>query len=65
MKGCKVNIFFVVGDGDGKGVLVKVMEGFKVNFGEKGVEFKIVFNVGYLFMFEVVSDFWEVINEFF
>ncbi|KAK4180687.1 Alpha/Beta hydrolase protein [Triangularia setosa] len=64
MKGCKVDTLFVVGDGDGKGALVKAMEGFKANLGEKGAELKIVPNAGHLPMSEAASDFWEAIKEF-
>ncbi|KAH6666518.1 3-oxoadipate enol-lactonase [Plectosphaerella plurivora] len=54
----------VVGDGDGKGALVKAMEGFKDKVGKDGVELKIVPNTGHLPMWEDAQAFWEAIEAF-
>ncbi|KAK4455294.1 Alpha/Beta hydrolase protein [Podospora aff. communis PSN243] len=64
MKGCTVPGLFVVGDGDGKGALVKAMDGFKGNLGENGTELKIVEKAGHLPMCEDPEGFWEAIEEF-
>lgn len=64
MKSCAVPGLLVVGDGDGKGALVKAMDGFKANVGEKGVELKIVPQAGHLPMSESPKEFWEAIEGF-
>lgn len=64
MKKCSVPGLLVVGDGDGKGALVKAMDGFKGSVGEKGVELKIVPEAGHLPMAESPKAFWEAIKEF-
>lgn len=64
MKGCQVPGLLVVGDGDGKGALVKAMEGFKGSVGEKGAELKIVPEAGHLPMVESPEAFWEAIQGF-
>lgn len=64
MKGCKVPGLFVVGDEDGKGALVKAMDGFKGNLGEKGGELRIVEKAGHLPMCEDPKGFWEAIKGF-
>lgn len=64
MKGCTVPGLLVVGDGDGKGALVKAMAGFKDNVGEKGLELKIVPDAGHLPMAESPEAFWEAIKDF-
>jgi len=64
MKACVVPGLFVVGDGDGKGALVKAMEGFKGLLGDKGAELKIVDTAGHLPMCEAPEGFWEAIREF-
>ncbi|KAK4159741.1 Alpha/Beta hydrolase protein [Cladorrhinum sp. PSN259] len=64
MKSCKVKGLLVVGDGDGKGALVKAMEGFKDNVGGKGAELKIVPTSGHLPMSESPKEFWEAVKSF-
>lgn len=64
MKACRVPGLLVVGDGDGKGALVKAMEGFKGGVGEKGVELKIVPEAGHLPMCESPEAYWEAIGGF-
>lgn len=64
MKTCRVPGLLVVGDGDGKGALVKAMEGFKAAVGEKGVDLKIVPEAGHLPMCESPEAFWEAIKGF-
>lgn len=54
----------VVGEGDGKGALVKAMEGFKGQLGANGTELKIVPNTGHLPMWEDAAAFWEAIKGF-
>jgi pimeloyl-ACP methyl ester carboxylesterase len=64
MKGCRVPGLLVVGDGDGKGALVRAMEGFKGLVGGEGAELKIVPNAGHLPMTESPEEFWEAIKGF-
>ena len=64
MKGNIVPALLVVGDGDGKGALVKAMDGFKGLLGESGAELKIVPLAGHLPMVEAPKDFWEAIAGF-
>lgn len=64
MKGCGVPGLLAVGDGDGKGALVKVMEGFKAGVGEKGLELKIVPEAGHLPMCESPEGFWDAVKTF-
>ncbi|KAL0940272.1 3-oxoadipate enol-lactonase 2 [Colletotrichum truncatum] len=64
LSSCQVPGLLVVGDGDGKGALVKAMDGFKGLVGENGVELKIVPNAGHLPMWEDHAAFWEAIQEF-
>ncbi|CAN8097776.1 unnamed protein product [Discula destructiva] len=64
MKACRVPGLLVVGDGDGKGALVKAMEGFKAGVGEKGVELKIVPEAGHLPMSESPEAFWAAVEGF-
>ncbi|KAK0614846.1 Alpha/Beta hydrolase protein [Bombardia bombarda] len=64
MKACKVPGLLVVGDGDGKGALVKAMEGFKANVGQEGAELKIVEKAGHLPMCESPGGFWEATKAF-
>ncbi|WQF82518.1 Putative alpha/beta hydrolase-1 [Colletotrichum destructivum] len=61
---CQVPGLLVVGDGDGKGALVKAMEGFKDLVGDGGAELKIVPNAGHLPMWEDPAAFWEAIQGF-
>lgn len=62
MKKCSVPGLLVVGDGDGKGALVKAMDGFKAGVGEKGLELKIVPEAGHLPMSESPAAFWEAVK---
>lgn len=64
MKGCRVPGLLVVGEGDGKGALVKAMEGFKAGVGEKGLDLKIVPDAGHLPMCENPQGFWDAVKEF-
>lgn len=64
MNTCDVPGLFVVGDGDGKGALVKAMEGFKGLLGKNGTELKIVPNAGHLPMVEQPDAFWQSIKTF-
>ncbi|TDZ39668.1 3-oxoadipate enol-lactonase 2 [Colletotrichum spinosum] len=61
---CQVPGLLVVGDGDGKGALVKAMDGFKGLVGENGAELKIVPNAGHLPMWEDPAGFWQAMQEF-
>ncbi|KAF6838643.1 putative alpha/beta hydrolase [Colletotrichum musicola] len=61
---CQVPGLLVVGDGDGKGALVKAMDGFKDLVGAKGAELKVVPNAGHLPMWEAPEAFWEAIQGF-
>ncbi|KAK1625737.1 Alpha/Beta hydrolase protein [Colletotrichum phormii] len=61
---CQAPGLLVVGDGDGKGALVKAMEGFKGSLGDHGAELKIVPNAGHLPMWESPAAFWEAIQAF-
>ncbi|KAL2166517.1 hypothetical protein VTG60DRAFT_2558 [Thermothelomyces hinnuleus] len=64
MRGAKVPGLLVVGEGDGKGALVKAMEGFKDLLGPSGAELKIVPQAGHLPMSESPSEFWNEIAGF-
>lgn len=64
MKACSVPGLLVVGDGDGKGALVKAMEGFKDGVGAKGVELKIVPEAGHLPMCESPEAFLDAVKGF-
>lgn len=64
MKGCKVPGLLVVGEGDGKGALVKAMEGFKANVGATGVDLAIVPNAGHLPMCENPEGFFKAVETF-
>ncbi|KAF3766445.1 alpha/beta-hydrolase [Cryphonectria parasitica EP155] len=64
LKGCTVPGLLVVGEGDGKGALVKAMESFKDSVGEKGAELKIVPEAGHLPMCESPQGFWDAISGF-
>ncbi|GKT97459.1 3-oxoadipate enol-lactonase 2 [Colletotrichum tofieldiae] len=64
LKSCQVPGLLVVGDGDGKGALVKAMDGFKDLVGDYGAELKIVPNAGHLPMWEDPAAFWEAIQGF-
>ncbi|KAK4139703.1 Alpha/Beta hydrolase protein [Dichotomopilus funicola] len=62
MKNCKVPGLLVVGDGDGKGALVKAMDGFRGLLGAQGSELKIVPQAGHLPMAESPAEFWEAVS---
>ena len=65
MRAAVVPGLFVVGDGDGKGALVKAMDGFKGLLGESGAaELRIVPQTGHLPMNESPQDFWEAVKDF-
>lgn len=64
MKRNTVPGLFVVGEGDGKGALVKAMDGFKGLLGPDGGELRIVPLAGHLPMAEAPKEFWEVIAGF-
>ncbi|GAB1313707.1 3-oxoadipate enol-lactonase I [Madurella fahalii] len=64
MKSNTVPGLFVVGEGDGKGALVKAMDGFKGSLGQNGCELKIVPLAGHLPMSEAPKEFWEAIARF-
>lgn len=63
-KACRVPGLLVVGDGDGKGALVKAMEGFKADVGASGAELRIVPQAGHLPMCESPEAFWDAIKDF-
>lgn len=64
MGACSVPGLLVVGDGDGKGALVKAMEGFKDGVGAKGVDLKIVPEAGHLPMCESPEAFLDAVKGF-
>ncbi|KAK4239209.1 hypothetical protein C8A03DRAFT_43104 [Achaetomium macrosporum] len=64
MKANRVPGLFVVGEGDGKGALVKAMDGFKGLLGPNGGELKIVPLAGHLPMSESPREFWDTIAGF-
>ncbi|KAL1853562.1 hypothetical protein Daus18300_011766 [Diaporthe australafricana] len=64
MKTCTVPGLLVVGDGDGKGALVKAMDGFKAGVGENGLDLKIVPEAGHLPMCESPEAFWDAVKGF-
>ena len=63
MKGCRVPALLVVGEGDGKGALVKAMDGFRGALGTEGTELAIVPDAGHLPMCENPQGFWEAIEK--
>ncbi|KAH6613230.1 Alpha/Beta hydrolase protein [Chaetomium tenue] len=64
MKGIEVPGLLVVGDGDGKGALVKAMEGFRGSLGRDGADLKVVPQSGHLPMSESPAEFWDAIATF-
>ncbi|KAI1084611.1 Alpha/Beta hydrolase protein [Whalleya microplaca] len=64
MRECRVPALLVAGESDGRGVLVKTMEGFKDLLGEKGTELVIVPEAGHLPMCENPDGFWEAVEKF-
>ncbi|KAK4149992.1 hypothetical protein C8A00DRAFT_37417 [Chaetomidium leptoderma] len=64
MKRNTVPGLLVVGDGDGKGALVKAMDGFKGLVGTTGAELRVVPLAGHLPMSESPMEFWDAIASF-
>lgn len=64
MGDCKVPGLLAVGEGDGKGALVKAMDGFRGLLGQGGVELAIVPEAGHLPMCERPEAFWDAVKEF-
>lgn len=64
MGGCEVPGLFVVGEGDGKGALVRAMEGFKGSLGRKGAGLAVVPETGHLPMCEDPEGFWKAVETF-
>lgn len=64
MTECTVPGLFVVGEGDGKGALVKAMDGFKGKLGSKGADLAIVPDAGHLPMCEVPDAFWTAVEKY-
>ncbi|KAI0007498.1 Alpha/Beta hydrolase protein [Xylariaceae sp. FL0662B] len=64
MRECRVPALLVVGEGDGKGALVKAMEGFKGLLGETGAKLAVVPETGHLPMCENPGGFWEAVEGF-
>ncbi|KAI1438986.1 Alpha/Beta hydrolase protein [Xylaria sp. CBS 124048] len=64
MRDCEVPGLFVVGDGDGKGALVKAMDGFKILLGRDGADLAVVPETGHLPMCEDPEGFWTAIEKF-
>ena len=64
MRSVKVPGLLVVGDGDGKGVLVKAMDGFRGSLGSSGADLKVVPQSGHLPMSESPAEFWDAIATF-
>lgn len=64
MKSCKVAGLLAVGDGDGKGALVKAMDGFKDRVGSQGAELKVVPQAGHLPMCECPREFYDAVQGF-
>lgn len=63
-KDCRVPGLLVVGEGDGKGALVKAMGGFQSSIGPQGANLKIVPRTGHLPMYEDPQAFWESVEHF-
>ncbi|KAL2105070.1 hypothetical protein VUR80DRAFT_9065 [Thermomyces stellatus] len=63
MGGCTVPGLFVVGEADGKGALVKAMEGFS-GLLKGGCGLRIVPRAGHLPMAENPEGFWEAVKDF-
>ncbi|KAL2755350.1 hypothetical protein ACRALDRAFT_1071347 [Sodiomyces alcalophilus JCM 7366] len=64
MGSCGVPGLLVVGEEDGKGALVKAMEGFAGLVGPEGARLAIVPRTGHLPMWEDAKAFWEAVREF-
>ncbi|KAJ4152997.1 hypothetical protein LMH87_009511 [Akanthomyces muscarius] len=64
MPSCAVPGLLIAGEGDGKGALVKAMDGFKGLLGnEGGAELRVVPRAGHLPMCENPEGFWEAIKD--
>ncbi|RWA05151.1 hypothetical protein EKO27_g9951 [Xylaria grammica] len=63
MQGCAVPGLFVVGEGDGKGALVKAMDGFRGLLGQNGADLAIVPQTGHLPMCEDPDGFWAAVEK--
>ena len=63
MRGCRVPALLVAGEGDGKGALVKAMDGFRGGLGPDGTELAVVPDAGHLPMCENPQGFWEVVKK--
>ncbi|KAI0133354.1 alpha/beta-hydrolase [Hypoxylon sp. NC0597] len=64
MRECRVPGLLVVGEGDGKGALVKAMEGFQGLLGKDGAKLVVVPEAGHLPMCENPEGFWKAVEEF-
>ncbi|KAI0450410.1 Alpha/Beta hydrolase protein [Xylaria acuta] len=64
MKECAVPGLFVVGEGDGKGALVKAMDGFRAHLGQRGADLAVVPATGHLPMCEDPEGFWTAVEGF-
>ncbi|KFA80486.1 hypothetical protein S40288_02044 [Stachybotrys chartarum IBT 40288] len=62
--GCRVPGLLVVGEADGKGALVKAMQGFSGMVGRDGVQVAVVPDAGHLPMCEQPQAFWDAIKGF-
>ncbi|KAL7623672.1 hypothetical protein AAE478_005224 [Parahypoxylon ruwenzoriense] len=62
MPECRDPGLLVVGEGDGKGALVKAMDGFKGLLGKEGAKLAVVPNAGHLPMCENPEGFWEAVE---
>ncbi|KAI8958862.1 alpha/beta-hydrolase [Daldinia sp. FL1419] len=64
MRECQVPGLLVVGEGDGKGALVKAMNGFRGLLGRNGADLGIVPQTGHLPMCEDPEAFWQAVEGF-
>ncbi|KAI0180760.1 alpha/beta-hydrolase [Hypoxylon sp. FL1284] len=64
MRECGVPALLAVGEGDGKGALVKAMDGFRGVLGPKGAELAVVPDAGHLPMCENPGPFWDAVKGF-
>ncbi|KAI1769932.1 alpha/beta-hydrolase [Hypoxylon cercidicola] len=63
MKDCRVPGLLVVGEGDGKGALVKAMDGFRGTLGQGGAKLAVVPEAGHLPMCESPAGYWDAVKE--
>ncbi|KAI0384691.1 alpha/beta-hydrolase [Hypomontagnella monticulosa] len=61
---CRVPGLLVVGEGDGKGALVKAMDSFRGLLGEGNAELAVVPDAGHLPMCENPEGFWKAVERF-